>query len=265
MQIELPGARVLVTGGAAGIGREIAQAFATAGARVFICDIADASLADFSAANPNVAVSKTDISDRDAVDRMFEEVSKRLGGLDVLVNNASIPGSTASVDRIDPDEWERVCAVNIHGTFYCTRRAIPMIKAAGEGAIVNISSVAGRLPYAMRSPYSISKWAMEGFTKCLALELGAYNIRANTILPGIVNGERRRGNSRRRAALAGVSVEEYEATSLARVALGRMVEPQEIAQTALFLASKAGRNITGQSISVCGYLQALTGPIPREN
>jgi NAD(P)-dependent dehydrogenase (short-subunit alcohol dehydrogenase family) len=265
MQIEVPKMRVLVTGGAAGIGRVIAETFAGAGARVFICDIVDENLKAFAAANPTIATSKTDISDRSAVDRMFEEVARRLGGLDAIVNNASIPGSMASVDKIDPDEWERVCAVNVHGTFYCTRRAIPMIKAAGKGSIVNISSVAGRLPYAMRSPYSTTKWAMEGFTKCLALELGSYKIRANTILPGIVDGERRRGNSKRRAAAAGVSVEDYEKTALARVALGSMVQPQEIAQTALFLASDAGRNITGQSISVCGYVQALTGPIPRDD
>jgi NAD(P)-dependent dehydrogenase (short-subunit alcohol dehydrogenase family) len=263
MDTRVPGMRVLVTGGAAGIGCCIAEAFAAAGASVHVCDVAAESIATFAAAHPSIATSLTDISDRAAVDRMFEDVERHLSGLDVLVNNASISGQTGRVEELDPDDWEKVFAVNVHGTFYCTRRAIPMIKGAGEGAIINISSVSGRLPYAMRSPYSASKWAMVGFTTCLAMELGAYNIRANAILPGIVRGERRLRNSRKRAALAGISVEEVEAGSLRQVAMGRMVEPEEVAQTALFLASPAGRNISGQAISVCGYLQALTDPLAR--
>lgn len=263
MHPSLKGLRVLVTGGARGIGAEIAQAFAAAGGRVLICDVSPEHLATFQAQNPDIGGSIVDISDRGAVDRLFAEVEQRLGGLDVLVNNAGISGPMARVEDMDPDGWEQVFAVNVHGTFLCTRRAIPMLKRAGKGSIVTISSVSGRVPYAMRSPYSASKWALVGFTTCLAMELGAYDIRANAILPGIVRGERRLGNSQRRAAREGVTVEEIEQRSLRKVAMGRMVEPEEIAHTALFLASDMGRNITGQAISVCGYLQALTDPLER--
>lgn len=254
-------ARVLVTGGAAGIGRSIAEAFAASGAQVYVCDVSVIEPSPMGADRHPMLTSVTDISDRAAVDRMFEDVADRLGGLDVLVNNAGIAGPTAPVELVDPDDWERVFAVNIHGAFLCARRAIPLLKGAGGGSIVNIASVAGRLPYALRSAYSCSKWAMVGFTQCLAVELGGFGIRANAILPGIVRGARRLGNSKRRAALAGVTVEDIEAASLARVATGRMVEPDEVAEMALFLASEAARNVTGQSISVCGYVQALIDPV----
>jgi NAD(P)-dependent dehydrogenase (short-subunit alcohol dehydrogenase family) len=263
MEINVPGARVLVTGGAAGIGRKIAETFESSGARVHVCDVDEAALADYASAHPDCGATVCDISDRAAVDRLFADVEARMGGLDVLVNNASISGAVARVEDQDPDEWERLFAVNTHGTFFCTRRAIPMLKRAGEGSIINISSVSGRLPYPLRSPYSTSKFAMVGFTQCLALELGAYNIRANAILPGLVRGERWFGNAQRRAAAAGVAVDDIVAGSLARVATGLMIEPGEIADMAVFLASKMGRNITGQSISVCGYVQALADRLPR--
>lgn len=264
MEVNLPGARVLVTGGATGIGRHIAEAFCDAGASVYVCDVTEQNLAKLAAARPSIKTSVTDVSDQKALDVMFADIGARLGGLDVIVNNAGISGPNAAIESVKADEWERVFAVNMHGTFYCSQRAIPMLKRAGGGSIINISSVAGRLPYPYRSPYSSSKFALVGFTMCLALELGAYNIRANAILPGIVRGDRWFGNAARRAARDGVTVEEVAAASLTRVATGHMIEPEEVADTAIFLASKMGRNITGQSISVCGYLQSLGGPIPRQ-
>ena len=256
--------RVLVTGGAAGIGREIALAFVRTGAKVHVCDLSVDKLDQLVAEQPSISATEADISSRAAMDRLFDDVRSRLGGLDVLVNNAGMSGPNAAIEDVDPDDWERVFAVNMHGTFHCTQRAIPMLKTAGAGSIINISSVSGRVPYAYRSPYSSSKFALVGFTQCLALELGAFGIRANAILPGIVNGERWFGNARRRAARDGVTVEDVVARSLSRVATGRMVELDEIAGTAVFLASDAARSITGQSISVCGYLQALSDPGPRD-
>ncbi|MFM9885989.1 MAG: SDR family oxidoreductase [Burkholderiales bacterium] len=262
--IDVAGLRVLITGGAKGIGRVMAEAFSRAGARVYACDIAAEPLADLAHAMPSVATGIADIADRGAVDRLFVDVAERLGGLDVLVNNAGIAGPLGRVDELDPDEWQRVFDVNVNGAFLCTRRAVPLMRTAGGGSIINIASAAGRIPYALRSPYSTSKFALVGFTQCLALELGPLNIRANAILPGIVRGERRLGNSKRRAAAEGISVDEVEARSLAKVALGRMIEPEEIAAVARFLASKLGANITGQSISVDGYLQTLTD-VPRQS
>jgi NAD(P)-dependent dehydrogenase (short-subunit alcohol dehydrogenase family) len=240
----------------------MAETFARANAKVYTCDITADLLGDLARTMPSIATGIADITDRKAVDRLFADVEGRLGGLDVLVNNAGIAGPMGRVDELDPDEWQKVFDVNVNGAFYCTRRAIPLLRKAGGGSIINIASAAGRIPYALRSPYSTSKFALVGFTQCLAMELGSLNIRANAILPGIVRGERRLGNSKRRATAEGVSVDEIEARSLAKVALGRMVEPEEIAGVVQFLASQAGANITGQSINVDGYLQTLTD-VPR--
>jgi NAD(P)-dependent dehydrogenase (short-subunit alcohol dehydrogenase family) len=260
----LAGKRALVTGGAAGIGLCIAQALSAAGARVMICDVNAQALAETAADHPQLQSRLTDIADRAAVDATFAEIDATFGGLDILVNNAGISGMHGLIENIDPDDWTRVFAVNVHGTFHCTQRAIPRLKSAGGGSIINISSVSGRLPNAYRASYSSSKFALVGFTECLALELGSSGIRANAILPGIVRGARWYGNAGRRAQREGLTVGDIEAASLARVATGRMVEPDEIAATAVFLASDAARSITGQSISVCGYLQSLSSPVARD-
>ncbi len=261
---KVSGLRVLITGGARGIGRVMAQSFSQAGAKVHVCDILTDALDDLRRDHPAIATREADVSKRASVDGLFDHVEQTLGGLDVLINNAGIAGPMGRVDRLDPDEWQKVLDVNINGAFLCTRRAVPLLKRAGGGSIINISSAAGRVPYALRSPYSTSKFALIGFTQCLAMELGPLNIRANAILPGIVRGERRLGNSTRRAAAEGVTVDEIEARSLRKVALGRMIEPEEIAALARFLASPMGVNISGQSLSVDGYLQSLTDLPPAD-
>ncbi len=256
----LSGLRVLVTGGAAGIGLALARAFRAAGAEVIICDLSDEGIAALSDQDPAIRAVKADISDRADVDRLFETIAGTLGGLDVLINNAGISGPMGPVETIDPQDWERVFAINMTGTFQCTRLAVPMLKSAGGGSIINISSAAGHLPYAWRTPYSSSKWALVGFTLSLALELGPDNIRVNALMPGIVAGERRDRNSKVRARLAGITVEQLEEARLSRVAMHRAVDAEEIADMAVFLASPGGRSISGQTIGVDGYVQGLSGP-----
>ncbi len=255
MHIDLSGKRVLVTAGASGIGRSIAEAFLSAGARVHVCDIAPAMLEAVEAANPGIGVTRADVSSVPDVARLFDDVSRELGGLDVLVNNAGIGGPTSKVQGIAPEDWDRVLSVNVNGMFYVTRLAVPLLIAAGGGVILNLSSIAGRLPNPLRLPYATSKAAILGFTQTLALELGPEDIRVNAILPGVVTGDRHRGNAERRAKLEGRPVEELEAATLANTALGRFIDPSEVAQLAVFLASDAAINISGQSMGVCGYFQ----------
>ncbi len=255
MEISASGLRVLVTAGASGIGLKIAEAFAEAGARLHVCDINRSGLEALTTRSPGISTSVTDVSQPDDVAALQKDVAARLGGLDVLVNNAGIPGPVGGVDEISVEDWEKTIAVNISGMFNCTRLFVPMLKEAGGGSIINMSSGAGRLPYAWRTPYAASKWAVIGFTLSLALELGPKDIRANAILPGIVAGERHDRNARNRAALLGLSVEEFEDQNRSRVAMHRFIEPEEIASMALFLASPLGRSISGQTIGVCGYLQ----------
>ncbi|HEX6981033.1 MAG TPA: SDR family oxidoreductase [Alphaproteobacteria bacterium] len=245
-----PGLRVVVTAGAAGIGRRIAERFSANGARVHICDIDDAALAEFGKANPTVGVTRADVAVPGDVDRLFDEAVSALGGLDVLVNNAGIAGPTAPVEEISLEDWRRTLAVNLEGQFLCTRRAVPLLRQAGGGVIINLSSAAGRFGFARRTPYSASKWGVVGFTKSLAIELGPDNIRVNAILPGAVDGPRIRRVIAAKAESLGVPYAEMEKKYVAQASLRRMVTADDIAAMALFLAGPGGLNISGQAIAV---------------
>ncbi|MBL8805842.1 MAG: SDR family oxidoreductase [Rhodospirillales bacterium] len=249
--------RVLVTAGAAGIGRAIAGAFAAAGARVAVCDIDDAALAEFRQELPGHAAFECDVSDEREVDELFGDVSGKLGGLDVLVNNAGVAGPTGPAESLSLKDWRRTLEVNIDSQFLCARRAIPMLRASGGGTIVNLSSAAGKFGFAHRTPYSASKWAVVGFTKSLAIELGPDNIRVNAILPGAVDGPRIRRVIDAKARSKGVPVADMEKLYTRQASLGRMVDADDIARMAVFLAGPGGRNVSGQALSIDGDTQAL--------
>jgi NAD(P)-dependent dehydrogenase (short-subunit alcohol dehydrogenase family) len=251
------GLRVVVTAGAGGIGRAIAESFHRHGARVHICDVSREAIAECEDSLPGVHATLADVASVADVDLLFDEVESQLGGLDVLVNNAGIAGPTAGVEDISPDDWDRTVAVNLSGQFYCARRAVPMLREASDGAMVNISSVAGRLGYPFRTPYAATKWAIVGFTQSLAKELGPAGIRVNAILPGVVEGPRIQRVIADRAEALGVSHEEMENAYLDNVSLRRMVSAADIAAMALFLCSAAGRNVSGQALSVCGNVETL--------
>lgn len=258
MNTSAQGLRVLVTAGAAGIGRAIAQTFAVHGARVHICDVSQAALDASVREHPDVSGSLADVSRVDDVDRLFADVKRELGGLDVLVNNAGIAGPTANVEDIQPADWERCIAVDLNGMFYCTRLAMPLLKANGRGrggSVINLSSVAGRLGFGMRTPYAAAKWGVVGFTKSLAIEAGPDGIRVNCIQPGDVEGERIERVIEAKAKAFGVSVEQQRKTLLDTISLRTFVSAQDIANMALFLASDAGKHISGQALSVCGDKQ----------
>ncbi len=179
------------------------------------------------------------------METLFEQVASDFGALDVLVNNAGVTGPFAGVAQISIADWERTVAVNVNGTFFVTRCAVPLIRAAGGGSIINISSIAGRFGYAFRSPYSATKWAVIGFTQSLAKELGPEKIRVNAILPGFVAGPRHERNARDRAALLGVTVEEQKKSIFAKISKRELTEPQDVANSAVFLASPLGAHISG--------------------
>ncbi len=247
--------RVLVTAGAGGIGRAIADTFAAHNARVYVCDVSRDALDNWLAEHPDMG-TLADVAEEEEVDSLFADVQETLGGLDVLVNNAGIAGPTAGIDQIDPREWRRTVDVNLNGNFYCARLATPMLRES-SGAMLNISSVAGRLGYAYRTPYSATKWAIVGFTQSLAKELGPDGVRVNALLPGIVEGARIEGVISARAEAVGVSYETMERQYLDKVSLRRMVSAQDVANMALFLCSSAGRNLSGQALSVCGNVETL--------
>ena len=252
METSANGLRVLVTAGGAGIGRVIARTFADHGARVHVCDVDEKALKQ-----GNLPYTVADVAKLADVERLFSDVERRLGGLDVLVNNAGIAGPTARVEDIRPEEWDRCIAVDLNGMFYCTRKAMPMIKAAGGGSIINLSSAAGRLAFPMRTPYSAAKWAVVGFTQSLAAEAGPEKVRVNCIQPGVVEGERIERVIEAKAKGLGVDKEEVRRRLLEGVSMHTTVTAQDIANMALFLASDAGKHISGQALSVCGGARYL--------
>jgi len=257
MTESLQGARVLVTAGAQGIGLAIARRFVDAGADVHICDVDEEALKAAQESLPALSVSRTDVSDETQVQAMFEALGARWGALDVLVNNAGVSGPTSRLEDTTLDAWRNTLDVNLTGTFLCARSAVPLLRAAGGGAIVNISSVAGRLGFSLRSPYSASKFGLAGLTQTWAMELGPSNIRVNSVLPGVVSGERVERIIAARAEAGGVSNDAMREQLVEKVSLRRMTRPEDVANQVVFLCSEQGAMISGQSISVCGNVEYL--------
>ncbi len=251
------GLRIAVTAGASGNGRAIAERLIAEGGRVHVCDVSEGFLDDFRTAHPGHGASLCDVSKDEDVARFFAEIGDELGGLDALVNNAGIAGPTGGVEEIEPADWRRCIDVCLTGQFLCAHHAVPLLKAAGGGAIVNMSSAAGRFGYAFRTPYAAAKWGVIGFTQSLAKELGPANVRVNAILPGIISGPRMEGVIRDRAGKVGVPYGDMEKEYLGRISLRRMTPPEDVAAMVLFLLSAGGRNISGQSLGVDGNVESL--------
>ncbi|MBN9583207.1 MAG: SDR family oxidoreductase [Afipia sp.] len=257
MNLDIKGLRVLVTAGANGIGLTIADAFLAEGAKVHVCDIDTHALASLKSTHPALTSTLCDVSDRAAVAKLFQETTETLGGLDVLVNNAGIAGPTSKVDEMNPEDWDRCLNICLTGQFNCTRLAIPLLRQSQNASIVNLSSVGGRLGFAMRSPYAAAKWGVIGFTKSLSIELGPDNIRVNAILPGLVAGDRQRRVLEAKAQQRGLSYSDMERIAFSYTSIKEYVTPQQIADQIVFMCSPRGRTISGQAISICGDTQML--------
>ena len=253
----LNGKRVVVTAGASGIGFAIAELLHKQGVRVAICDIDRAALDKASLDLAGCIAEQADVSDTSEVEAFFYKVQNEFGGLDALVNNAGIAGPTGNLEDLSPDDWRRCIDVCLTGQFLCARQAIPMIKASGGGAIVNMASAAAKHGYAYRTPYSAAKFGVVGLTQSLAKELGPDNIRVNAVLPGIIEGPRMEGVIRDRAEATGVNIDAMRNTYLKSISLRRMTSPKDVATTVAFLVSDLGFNLSGQSLGVDGNVETL--------
>lgn len=252
MQISLAGKRVMITAGGAGMGRATAIAMHKLGATVFTCDLDEAGLASLPDA---ITTFVCDVSDPSALDRIFDQILP--DGLDIMVNNAGIGGPTKPVEKVSNEEWQQCMGVCIDSQFYCTRRVVPVFKAQQSGVIINLVSAAGILGFPNRSPYVAAKWAVTGFTKSMAMELGPDNIRVNGIVPGNVNGDRMERVIHAHAEAEGISPDEVRRLYAIGTSMQCYVDPEEIADMICFLCSDYGRHVSGQIVGVDGHTETL--------
>lgn len=258
MDFDLKGLRVMVSAGAGGIGLAIARAFVQEGARVAVCDVDAAALSTLASSDPSLHSAPCDVSQRDQVAQWFGSSLVHLGGLDCLVNNAGIAGPTGKVDAIDPEAWDRCIAVDLTGQFNCVRLAVPALRASTNASILNVSSLAGRLGFALRTPYAAAKWGVIGLTRSLAAELGPDNIRVNALLPGIVAGDRQQRVLAEKAQALGLTFEEVEHSAFAGTSIKQYVTAEQLADYVVYLASPRAATISGQALSVCGDTNLLS-------
>jgi NAD(P)-dependent dehydrogenase (short-subunit alcohol dehydrogenase family) len=249
---------VLVSAGASGIGKAIAESFVAQGHRVHVCDLSDDALRGLGRDGSGITSTRADCSKASDVDRVFDDLIGRYGALDVLVNNVGIPGPTAPVEDIRPEDWDRTLAVDLHSHFYATRRAVPLLKARGGGSILNIASSAAFFGFPLRSAYAAAKWALIGLTKTWAMELGPHGIRVNALCPGSVRGPRIDAVVERDADARGVAPEKIRDVYRRQTSMRTFVDAEEVAQAALFLCSDAGRHISGQAIGIDGHTEGLS-------
>jgi NAD(P)-dependent dehydrogenase (short-subunit alcohol dehydrogenase family) len=246
----------IVTGAGNGIGRATALALARAGAQVAAVDVdaaAAKATADAIAAlgRPSLALD-TDVGDLAAIDRMVQAVTTTFGRVDVLVNNAGVTRRAYIMDLTEQD-WDRIMRVNAKGVFFCLQRVAREMIPRRRGSIVNIASIAGK-GYAGTSNaiYAASKGSVISLTRTAAQQLARHDINVNAICPGITVTALSEANVAVRARDEGLSVEEMTRRRNAVIPLGRPNDPEDVAAVAVFLASPAARNITGQSLNVDG-------------
>lgn len=246
---------VLVTAGGSGLGEAIAEAFLGEGHTVFISDISDETLSHFKARHSDSIAVKADMGIQADVDKLFGIISAEAGGLDVLVNNAGIPGPRAPIEDISLDDWQRSLDVNLTGAFLTMQHAIPNMKRQQSGCIINITTGSLKTGLPNRSPYIVSKSALAALSYNAARELGKWNIRCNTILPGLIGNDRGKALIKNYGEERGLDTHTAEREFLSYFSMRSMIPPEEIASMCVFLASSSAQHITGQAIGVDGNIE----------
>jgi NAD(P)-dependent dehydrogenase (short-subunit alcohol dehydrogenase family) len=259
--VKLKGKVAIITGGSQGIGRVIATVFSEEGARVCIAsrssDKLEETALDIKRRGGEVLTVRTDVSYEADVESMVRKTMDHFGALDILVNNAAAEGPTCPIHEISGEEWKQVVDVNLNGLFYCTKHALRVMIPAKKGNILNVGSIAGVYAYPLRTPYNATKWALVGLTQTIAAEAGPHGIRCNCISPGPTEGERSSNVIRKRAQSTGKSYDELKGWYEEQIPIRRFVTPEEVARTAVFLASVDSSGVTAQHFCVSGGIEVL--------
>jgi len=245
----------VVTGGGRGIGHAVAAELAARGARVVIVsrsgDEIAAVAAEIRRAGGDAEAMPCDVADPEAIERLARAAGERLGQVDILVNNAGI-ASSAPLHRQSLEEWRRLFAVNVEGTFVATRAFLPGMLARGWGRIVNLASVAGRTGAAYIAAYTASKHAVVGLTRALAAEVAHQGVTVNAVCPGYVATPMTEQSIARIVAKTGISTEAARAKLIAANPQARLIEPEEVAYAVAMLCDERARGINGQTLGVDG-------------
>ena len=246
------GLRVVITAAAGGLGSTMVRRFLDAGHKVVACDLDLKAAEGLQTADSRLVLVTGDASSEADVATVISAARETWGGVDVLVNNVGIGGPTAEPEDITLDQWNETLRVNLTSHFLFARAAIPIMKKAGSGLIVNISSSSAKTGLPLRLPYVVSKGAVISLTSNLARELGPHGIRVNAILPGPIRGARIMNVIAAKAKVMNIDTAEYERDMVRYISLRTMVEPDDVSAMVEFLASPAGQRVSGQLIGVDG-------------
>ncbi len=250
-------ARVVITGGASGIGLALARRFAERGDRVAVCDADAEAVAQLAAERPEFIARTADVTDEAQMGAFLAEVERAWGGADVVCANAGTGGPAGRVEDLDYGDWAACIAVNLHGAFLTARWAARVMRAQGSGLILFTTSTSGFHGVPHRSPYVAAKWGLVGLTKTLAMELGPAGVRVNAIAPGSVEGARMERVVQMEAKASGLSEEEVRAIYVKGTSLRTWVTGDDLADMALFLASPAASKVSGQVLAVDGHTESM--------
>ena len=254
---DFEGARVVITAGAAGIGRAMAERFLAGGARVAVCDVDAAAVEAFRAAHPAALAQPADVTEPESLGGFLGQVERDWGGVDVVAANAGIGGPAGAIEDLGLAEWRACLSVNLDGTFLTAQWAARVMKAQGAGLLLLTSSTAGLFGYPMRSPYATAKWGIIGLMKTLAMELGPFGIRVNALCPGAVEGPRMDRVVTAEARAHGEADADIRRRYVEGVSLKTWVTAEDVAAMAAFLASPAGARISGQALAIDGHTETL--------
>ena len=248
---------ILITGAATGIGSSIAKSYINEGHNVHICDYDTKRLQKFLDENPNATGNLADVSNPDDVKYTFNIINDLYNKLNILINNAGISGESALTENISIEGWQQTINTNLNGMFYVTKLAIPLLKENISSSIINMSSTAGLLGVPMRSPYAASKWAVIGFTKTTAMELGPFGVNVNAICPGCVDGDRIERVINADARESGNTPDQIRDVYLRQSSMRKFMSKKDIADMVLFLTSSSGSKISGQAIAIDGHTEGF--------